>query len=114
MALDDRGFEDLALELGHLQAEPAGLGGQAPVVVAGAVHLPLPGALVSGGVVFCVKRFWPLMADLTFRRNRKAMMLHGSGESSIPAHAKRGTIHGVAGSRDLRNAVLAARENGSS
>lgn len=39
------------------------------------------------------------MADLTFRRNRKAMMLHGSGESSIPAHAKRGTIHGVAGSR---------------
>ena len=50
MALDDRGFEDLALELGHLQAEPAGLGGQAPVVVAGAVHLPLPGALVSGGV----------------------------------------------------------------
>ena len=29
------------------------------------------------------------MADLTFRRNRKAMMLHGSGESSIPAHAKR-------------------------
>lgn len=30
------------------------------------------------------------MADLTFRRNRKAMMLHGSGESSIPAHAKRG------------------------
>lgn len=42
--------EDLALELGHLQAEPAGLGGQAPVVVAGAVHLPLPGALVSGGV----------------------------------------------------------------
>lgn len=63
---------------------------------------------------FCVKRFWPLMADLTFRWNRKAMMLHGSGESSIPAHAKRGTIHGVAGSRDLRNAVLAARENGSS
>lgn len=54
------------------------------------------------------------MADLTFRRNRKAMMLHGSGESSIPAHAKRGTIHGVAGSRDLRNVVLAARENGSS
>lgn len=54
------------------------------------------------------------MADLTFRRNRKAMMLHGSGESSIPAHAKRGTIHGVVGSRDLRNAVLAARENGSS
>ena len=53
------------------------------------------------------------MADLTFRRNRKAMMLYGSGESSIPAHAKRGTIHGVAGSRDLRNAVLAARENGS-
>ena len=49
------------------------------------------------------------MADLTFRWNRKAMMLHGSGESSIPAHAKRGTIHGVAGSRDLRNAVLAAR-----
>ena len=47
------------------------------------------------------------MADLTFRRNRKAMMLYGSGESSIPAHAKRGTIHGVAGSRDLRNAVLA-------
>lgn len=39
------------------------------------------------------------MADLTFRRNRKAMMLHGSGESSIPAHVKRGTIHGVAGSR---------------
>lgn len=38
------------------------------------------------------------MADLTFRRNRKAMMLYGSGESSIPAHAKRGTIHGVAGS----------------
>lgn len=54
------------------------------------------------------------MADLTFRWNRKAMMLYGSGESSIPAHAKRGTIHGVAGSRDLRNAVLAARENGSS
>lgn len=54
------------------------------------------------------------MADLTFRRNRKAMMLYGSGESSIPAHAKRGTIHGVVGSRDLRNAVLAARENGSS
>ncbi len=50
VALDDRGFEDLALELGHLQAEPAGLGGQAPVVVAGAVRLPLPGALVSGGV----------------------------------------------------------------
>jgi len=50
VALDDRGFEDLALELGHLQAEPAGLGGQAPVVVAGAVPLPLPGALVSGGV----------------------------------------------------------------
>ena len=54
------------------------------------------------------------MADLTFRRNRKAMMLYGSGESSIPAHAKRGAIHGVAGPRELRNAVLAARENGSS
>ena len=43
-------FKGNPLELGHLQAEPAGLGGQAPVVVAGAVHLPLPGALVSGGV----------------------------------------------------------------
>ena len=54
------------------------------------------------------------MADLTFRRNRKAMLLYGSGESSIRAHAKRGTIDGVAGARDLRNAGLAARENGSS
>lgn len=37
------------------------------------------------------------MADLTFRRNRKAMMLHGSGESSIPAHAKRGRSMGWQG-----------------
>ena len=48
--LNDCSLKGDALELGHLQAEPAGLGGQAPVVVAGAVHLPLPGALVSGGV----------------------------------------------------------------
>ena len=33
-----------------LEPEPAGLDGQAPFVVAGAVRLPLPGALVSGGV----------------------------------------------------------------
>lgn len=37
------------------------------------------------------------MADLTFRRNRKAMMLHGSGEFSIPAHAKRGRSMGWQG-----------------
>ncbi len=50
VAFDDRGLEDRALELGHLQSEPAGLGGQSPFVMAGAVRLPLPGTLVSGGV----------------------------------------------------------------
>lgn len=50
VSFDDRGLEDRALEFGHLQREPAGLGGQAPVVVAGPVRLPLPGALVLGGV----------------------------------------------------------------
>ena len=39
-----------ARKVAHLQREPAGLGGQAPVVVAGPVRLPLPGALVLGGV----------------------------------------------------------------
>lgn len=37
------------------------------------------------------------MADLTFRRNRKAMMLYGSGESSIPAHPSEGRSMGWQG-----------------
>lgn len=47
VAFDHRGLEQGALEFGHLQREPAGLGGQAPVVVAGAVRLPSAAAFVS-------------------------------------------------------------------
>ena len=54
------------------------------------------------------------MADLTFRRNRKAMMLYGSGEFRYLRMPSEGRSMGWQGSRDLRNAVLAARENGSS
>lgn len=50
VAFDHRGLEDRALEFGHLELEPAGLGGQAPVVVAGPVRLPSAGTLVSRGV----------------------------------------------------------------
>lgn len=50
VSFDHRGLEDRALELGNLQAKPAGLDGQAPLVVTGAVRLPLSGTLVSGGV----------------------------------------------------------------
>ena len=49
VAFDDGGFEDRALELGHLELEPAGLGGQAPLVVAGPVRPPPAGTLVSRG-----------------------------------------------------------------
>ena len=50
VSFDDRGLEDRALEFRHLEFEPAGLGGQAAFVVAGAVRLPLPVPLVSGCV----------------------------------------------------------------
>lgn len=50
VAFDDRGLEDRALRFRHLDLEPAGLGGELAFVVAGPVRLPLPGALVSGGV----------------------------------------------------------------
>ena len=49
VALDDRGLEDRALQFRHLDLEPAGLGGQAPLVMAGPVRLPPAVALVSGG-----------------------------------------------------------------
>lgn len=47
---DYRGLEQGALQFRHLELEPAGLGGQAPVVVAGPVRLPSAGTLVSRGV----------------------------------------------------------------
>ena len=50
VAFDDGGFEDRAFELGHLQSESAGFGCELAFVVAGPVCLPLPSALVSGGV----------------------------------------------------------------
>ena len=50
VAFDHRGLEQGALEFRHLQLEPAGLGGELAFVVAGHVRLPLPGALVLGGV----------------------------------------------------------------
>ena len=49
VAFDDRRLEDRALELGRLQFEPAGLGGQRAVVMAGPVRLPSAVSLVSGG-----------------------------------------------------------------
>lgn len=39
-----------ALQFRHLELEPAGLGGRAPLVVAGPVRLPYAGTLVSRGV----------------------------------------------------------------
>ena len=50
VAFDHRGLEQGALKFRHLQLEPAGLGGELAFVVAGPVRLPLPGALVLGGV----------------------------------------------------------------
>ena len=50
VAFDYRGLEQGALEFRHLQLESAGLGGELAFVVAGPVRLPLPGALVLGGV----------------------------------------------------------------
>ena len=50
VAFDDGGFEDRAFELGRLQSESAGFGCELAFVVAGPVCLPLPSALVSGGV----------------------------------------------------------------
>ena len=50
VAFDYRGREQGALQFRHLELEPAGLGGQAPVVVAGPVRLPSAGTLVSRGV----------------------------------------------------------------
>lgn len=50
VAFDYRGLEQGALQFRHLELEPAGLGGQAPVVVAGPVRLPSAGTLVSRGV----------------------------------------------------------------
>ena len=49
-AFDHRGRERGALQFRHLEPEPAGLGGQAPLVVAGPVGVGLPsaGTLVSG------------------------------------------------------------------
>ena len=49
VALDDRRREARALELGHVDGHLAGARGQAPVVMAGAVRLPLGGALVALG-----------------------------------------------------------------
>ena len=49
VAFDDRGLEDRAIQFRHLDLVPAGLGGQAPVVVAGAVRLPSAAAFVSVG-----------------------------------------------------------------
>ena len=49
-AFDHRGLEQGALQFRHLELEPAGLGGQAPPVVAGPVRLPTAGTLVSRGV----------------------------------------------------------------
>ena len=48
VAFDYRGLEQGALQFRHLELEPAGLGGQAPVVVAGPVRLPSAGTLVHG------------------------------------------------------------------
>ena len=50
VAFDHRGLEQGALQFRHLEPEPAGLGGQAPLVVAGPVRLPTGLALVSRGV----------------------------------------------------------------
>ena len=50
VAFDHRGLEQGALQFRHLELEPAGLGGQAPLVVAGPVRLPTAGTLVSRGV----------------------------------------------------------------
>lgn len=49
-AFDDRGLEQGALQFRHLEPGPAGLGGQAPLVVAGPVRLPSAGTLVSRGI----------------------------------------------------------------
>ncbi len=49
-ASDHRGLEQGALQFRHLELEPAGLGGQAPLVVAGPGRLPTAGTLVSRGV----------------------------------------------------------------
>lgn len=85
VSFDDRGLEDRALEFGHLQREPAGLGGQAPVVVAGPVRLPLPGALVLGGVgdlVGLKRRASRSIARRPFRRpSGRAWSRAGSGRS---------------------------------
>lgn len=50
VAFDHRGREQGTLQFRHLELEPAGLGGQAPLVVAGPVRLPPAGTLVSRGV----------------------------------------------------------------
>ena len=50
VAFDDRRLEDRALQLGHLESEPAGLDGEPARVVAGPVRLASIASLVSGGV----------------------------------------------------------------
>lgn len=50
VAFDHRGLEQGALEFRNLDLEPAGLGGQAPLVMADLVRLPPAVALVLGGV----------------------------------------------------------------
>ena len=49
VALDDRGGEAHALELGHPERDLARRGGEASLVVAGAVRRPPVGALVGRG-----------------------------------------------------------------
>ena len=50
VAFDHRRLEQGALELGHLESEPAGLDGEPARVVAGPVRLASIASLVSGGV----------------------------------------------------------------
>ena len=50
VAFDHRGLEQGALQFRHLELEPAGLGGQAPLVVAGSVRPSSVASLVSRGV----------------------------------------------------------------
>ena len=50
VAFDHGRLEDRALQPGDPEPEFAGLGGQAPLVVAGPVRLPTAGTLVSRGV----------------------------------------------------------------